>query len=158
MNLTWHKAGNSDLGVLAEWNHQLIHDEGHRNPMSVEELEVRMQKWLVSEHTAIIFSDVDPVAFALFKTEDSSVHLRQLFVRRDRRSDGIGRAMVSILREQIWDREARITVEVLSTNPSAVAFYRSVGFCDYCLTMEINPQPNNEPIQSLRPTTENRRG
>ena len=26
-------ATDSDLDLLAEWNHQLIRDEGHRNPM-----------------------------------------------------------------------------------------------------------------------------
>ena len=35
MNLTWHEASESDLPLLANWNHQLIQDERHRNPMNV---------------------------------------------------------------------------------------------------------------------------
>ncbi len=142
MKLTWREASNSDLGLLAEWNHQLIRDEGHRNPMTVEELAARMQKWLTGEYRAVVFLDFEPIAYALFKTEDESVYLRQLFVRRDRRSAGIGRAAISILREQIWSPEARLTVDILSGNPRAISFYRSVGYRDYCLRMEI--EPNNK--------------
>jgi len=36
--LAWRYASSADLGLLAEWNHQLIRDEGHRNPMTVEQL------------------------------------------------------------------------------------------------------------------------
>ncbi len=140
MNLTWREASTGDLGLLAEWNHQLIRDEGHRNPMTVEELAARMQTWLAGEYRAVVFSDADPVAYALFKTEERSVYLRQLFVRRDRRSAGIGRAAISILREQIWSPDVRLTVDVLSVNPRAIAFYRSVGYRDYCLAMEIEAQ------------------
>ena len=38
-------AAASDLGLLADWNHQLIRDEGHRNPMAVPELRDRMKRW-----------------------------------------------------------------------------------------------------------------
>jgi len=147
MKLTWREASGTDLGLLAEWNHQLTRDEGHRNPMTVEELTARMQKWLAGEYRAVIFSDAEPVAYALFKTEKESIYLRQLFVRRDRRSAGIGRAAISILREQIWGHETRLTVDVLSVNPRAIAFYRSVGYRDYCLAMEIEPQTKKEPNQ-----------
>lgn len=137
MNLTWREASDSDLGLLAEWNHQLIRDEGHRNAMTVDELGARMKKWLAGEYRAFVFSIEDPVAYALFKPDADSIYLRQLFVRRDRRSAGIGRAAYSILRDRIWPRQVRLTVDVLCENQRAIAFYRSVGYRDYCLTMEI---------------------
>ena len=140
MKLTWREAYNSDLNLLAEWNHQLIRDEGHRNPMTVEELAERMKEWLKGEYRAVVFSEADPVAYALFKTEKKSIYLRQLFMRRDRRSAGIGRETISILRGQIWSPEVRLTVDVLCANPRAIAFYRAVGFHDYCLAMELGPQ------------------
>lgn len=139
MKLLWREVKDSDLGRLAEWNHQLIRDEGHRNTMSVAELADRMEKWLQGEYRAIIFSDDEPVAYALFKMEDSLIYLRQLFVRRDRRRGGIGRAAFRILRHDIWPSDVRLTVEVLCQNTGAVAFWRSVGYRDYCLTLEIMP-------------------
>ena len=46
MNLNWRFATAEDAGMLAEWNWLLIRAEGHRNPMTVAELTVRMRDWL----------------------------------------------------------------------------------------------------------------
>src|SRR3954471_20263764 len=113
MNLTWRAASIADLGLLAEWNHQLIQDEGHRNPMSVAELAERMQQWLQSDYQGVLFSSDEPVAYALYRMEEKLVYLRQFFVRRDRRRTGIGRAACSMLQEQIWPPDVRLTVDVL---------------------------------------------
>jgi GNAT superfamily N-acetyltransferase len=139
MKLSWHEASDADLGLLAEWNHQLIRDEGHRNPMTVPELADRMKKWLQGEYRAVIFSEAEPIAYALFREGDAETYLRQLFVRRDRRRGGVGRSAVEILRKDIWRPGIRLTVDVLCANEAAIAFWRSVGYRDYCLTMEIVP-------------------
>jgi GNAT superfamily N-acetyltransferase len=139
MKLTWREATDSDLGLLAEWNHQLIRDEGHRNPMTVTQLAERMKAWLAGEYRAVLFSDTEPVGYALFRKEKELIYLRQFFVRRERRRNGIGREAFSMLREQIWPRGMRLTVDVLCQNQGGVAFWRSVGYRDYCLTLEIVP-------------------
>ena len=138
--LSWRAATVADIALLAEWNHQLIRDEGHRNQMTPAELAVRLREWLQSEYQAVVFSDPDPVAYALFKHDASSIHLRQLFVRRDRRRGGVGRAAVSLLRREIWRPDVRLTVDVLCHNTAAVAFWRSAGYRDYSLTLEIMPE------------------
>jgi GNAT superfamily N-acetyltransferase len=137
--LEWRYATTADVPLLAEWNHQLIRDEGHRNAMNVEQLAQRMQGWLGHEYQAAIFSTDEPIAYALFRCEPGFIYLRQLFVRRDRRRLGIGRAAVSVLRRQIWPQNVRLTVDVLCHNEGGVAFWRSVGYRDYALTLEIMP-------------------
>ena len=139
MNLAWRDATDSDLALLAEWNHQLIRDEGHRNPMTVPELAERMHDWLRGDYRAVVFFDSEPIAYALFKTEAASVYLRQFFVRRDRRRTGVGRAAFAILCRDIWPHDVRLTVDVLCRNEAAIAFWRSLGYRDYCLTLEIMP-------------------
>ena len=139
MKLSWREASAADLGLLAEWNHQLIRDEGHRNPMTVEQLAARMQQWLQGEYRAVLFTLEEPVGYALFKQDAELIYLRQFFVRRDRRRAGLGRAAFLILREQVWPRDLRLTVDVLCQNQGGVAFWRSVGYRDYCLTLEIRP-------------------
>lgn len=139
MKLAWRCASDADLGLLAEWNHQLIRDEGHRNPMSVVQLAERLKGWLHSEYQAVIFSSDEPVAYALFKKEQELIYLRQLFVRRDRRRSGIGREAFGTLQREIWPSGLRLTVEVLCQNHSAIAFWRSCGYRDYSLTLEIMP-------------------
>lgn len=139
MKITWRHASDADLALLAEWNHQLIRDEGHRNPMTIEELADRMKKWLQGEYEAVLFSDSEPIGYALFKKEDSFIYLRQFFVRRDRRRIGIGRMAFDHLRRDIWPPGVRLTVDVLCQNTSGIAFWRSVGYRDYCLSLEILP-------------------
>ena len=136
-------ANANDCALLAELNHQLIRDEGHRNKMTVSELEQRMKDWLASEYAGMIFEmDGQIVAYALYREQPVEINLRQLFVVRNRRRKGIGREAVNILRSKIWPKNKRLTVEVLVRNETAVAFWRAVGCADYCLTLEILPVTN----------------
>ena len=108
--------------------------------MSVEQLSERMKKWLQGDYHAVLFSNDEPVGYALFKEEEDQVYLRQFFVRRDRRRSGFGRAAFEILRREIWPTGVRLTVDVLCRNVGGVAFGRRVGYRDYCLTLEIMPE------------------
>ena len=141
-----HRFGTeSDLDLLAEWNHQLIRDEGHRNSMSICQLRERMKMLLEGEYKAVIFDiSSEPVAYALYKRDGQEIFLRQLFVKRRHRRQGIGKQAVGILRKRIWPLDKRLTVEVLTANEPAVAFWRSVGYADYCLTLEIMPKETGE--------------
>jgi len=56
--MQYRNAEPADCAMLAELNHQLIQDEGHRNQMSVAELEQRMRGWLVGEYAALILRSV----------------------------------------------------------------------------------------------------
>lgn len=139
--MQYRSATNDDLDVLAEWNHQLIHDEGHRNPMALAELRERMRGWLAGEYRAVVFLDKgQAVAYALYRESENEVYLRQMLVSRDRRRRGIGRQAVEILRTRIWPSTKRLTVEVLTRNTAAVDFWRAVGYKDYSLTLEIIPK------------------
>jgi predicted acetyltransferase len=140
MQLTYRRATLGDCARLAELNHQLIRDEGHRNKMPVSQLEKRMQDWLSSEYAAIIFEVNQTImAYALYREQPEEIYLRQLFVNRDHRRQGIGRNAFEILRSKIWPPDKRLTVEVLVKNAAAVAFWRSLGYQDYALTLEILP-------------------
>ena len=139
--MTFRPATLEDCAVIAELNHQLIRDEGHRNRMTVAELEQRMRGWLAGEYRAVLFEDAgEVVAYTLFREQSEEIYLRQLFVVRHRRKQGIGRRAVEMLRSQVWPRSKRLTVDVLVGNEGGVAFWRQLGFTDYCLTLEILPE------------------
>jgi predicted acetyltransferase len=141
MQMTFRRATLDDCAVLAALNHQLIHDEGHHNPMTVQELEQRMKGWLASEYAAVLFeNDAEVVAYALYREEPEEIYLRQLFVVRNRRRQGLGRQAMEILRTQIWPKHKRLTVGVLVRNTAAIAFWRAAGYEDYSLTLEILPR------------------
>jgi predicted acetyltransferase len=140
MQIAFRRATVTDCALLAELNHQLICDEGHRNPMPVPELETRMKGWLASEYGAVLFeNEGEVVAYALYREQLEEIYLRQLFVVRSRRRQGMGRQALEILRSQIWPRPKRLTVEVLVQNTAALAFWRAMGYQDYSLTLEILP-------------------
>ena len=142
--LTWHFASDVDLPALARLNAQLIQDEGHPNLLGVEQLEARMREWLNDGYVAVVYRDGgNVVAYALYRPSDSgwegpagAIYLRQFFVARERRRQGIGRAAVEILRREILPPACRITLETLLPNTPAQQFWRSVGFRDYAIAFE----------------------
>ena len=138
--MTFRAAMPDDCPLLADLNHQLIRDEGHRNTMTIPQLEVRMQAWLAGEYRAVIFeAGGEVVAYALYREQAEEIYLRQLFVVRHRRRQAIGRQAFEILRTKIWPSTKRLTVEVLVANAGAMAFWRALGYVDYSLTLEILP-------------------
>jgi len=75
--ITFRPATLDDCPLLAELNHQLIQDEGHRNRMTLPELEQRMRCWLAGEYRAVIFEDGgDVVAYALYLEKPEEIYLR----------------------------------------------------------------------------------
>jgi GNAT superfamily N-acetyltransferase len=127
-----------DATALAPLNHALIRDEGHRNPMSVQELAQRMASWLAGEFQAVVFEDAGHlIGYALFRRESEHVYLRQFFVISEYRRRGVGRAAIEWLRQHAWGTDQRIRLDVLVGNRSGIAFWHAVGFRDYCLTLEL---------------------
>jgi ribosomal protein S18 acetylase RimI-like enzyme len=142
--MTFRPATLDDCALLASLNHQLIQDERHRNQMTASQLQQRMRGWLGGEYRAVIYEDGgEVVAYALFREMPEEIYLRQLFVARERRRQGVGRRAVEILRSRVWPPTKRLRVDVLVTNKSAIAFWRSVGYTDYSLTLEIPPCPDS---------------
>lgn len=141
MAFTSRVASAADAAVLGGFNHQLIADEGHRNPMTPPELAARMRGWLESgAYRGVLFEDGERVvAYALYRETDDEVYLRQFFVARDRRREGIGRRAITELFTRYWPRDKRRTVSVLVRNAAGVEFWRAMGYEDYDLTLEILP-------------------
>jgi GNAT superfamily N-acetyltransferase len=137
----YRHATTADAAVLAAMNRQLILDEGHRNSMTLAELEQRLAGWLAGEYRAVLFEDGgNAIGYVLFRREPEFVYLRQLFVRAEHRRRGVARTALAWLREHVWSDAPRIRIDVLLGNAGAIAFWRSVGFSDYCLTMEWEPR------------------
>lgn len=134
--MEYRAAGKGDLSLLAELNRQLIEDEGHPNPMSVGELEKRMRSWLGRTYTGVLFtSEGAVVGYALYRSDNAGIFLRQFFICRDARRKGNGRAAMDLLLERVWPSGAMVTLEALIANRPAIEFWRALGFEDYALTL-----------------------
>jgi GNAT superfamily N-acetyltransferase len=131
-------ARRRDCRLLAELNQQLIADEGHRNPMTIPQLETRMRNWLEEGYDAVLFErDVEVTAYALYRVDSEEIYLRHFFVVRHLRRQGIGREAMGLLRDSVWPSAPRLIVSVLMHNEAGLKFWRTMGFKDYCLTLEI---------------------
>ena len=71
--------------------------------------------------------------------EAEEIYLRHFFVSPEQRRQGIGREGFRILREEVWPENRRLSVAALCRNAPALAFWRKLGFVDYCLTLELEP-------------------
>ena len=147
-------AAVEDVPLLARMNRQLAEDEGHRNRIHTESwFEDRMRDFIHGNYRAILFEREERiVAYALFTDQTDNtdtIYLRQIFVERSCRRQGIGRDAIRILREEIWPAEKRITVGVLHSNRAAIEFYRAVGFRPYSIEMELHPAHTAKPGRAV---------
>ncbi len=137
MDVRYRAATSLDASVLAPMNAQLIRDEGHRNSMTMPQLTERMSEWLKTEYRAFLFElEGKTIGYALYRVEPEYIYLRQLFVQPEMRRRGIARRALEWLRHNAWGARPRVRIDVLVGNHSAIEFWRSVGFTDYCVTME----------------------
>lgn len=137
MDVRYRAASVADASAIAPMNAQLIRDEGHRNSMTVPQLAARMAEWLKSDYQAHLFElDSKAIGYALYRFEPDHTYLRQLFVAPEMRRRGVGRNALEWLRMNAWKDRPRVRIDVLVGNRSGIEFWRSVGFTDYCLTME----------------------
>jgi ribosomal protein S18 acetylase RimI-like enzyme len=137
------EATAEDLPLLAELNFQLIQDQGSSNPMSVSELQERMRKWLAGEYRAVIFEvESEPVAYGVFRSAEGDIHLRQFFVARGFRRQGVGRRAIGAFRKRFVPPGAALMLEVLVHNHIGLAFWRALGLQDHALSLRLPPAPD----------------
>ncbi len=136
--------------MLATLNLQLLQDENHRNRRTADVLETRMRNWLETPfYTAVLFErNREIVAYALYQDYPEYTYLRQFFVVRNYRRLGIGTAAIHLLRSHVWPPDRRLTVEVLINNTAGILFWRSVGYQDYLLGLEIAPLVKAAPASA----------
>lgn len=143
--MTLRPATTDDLPLLAAMNHRLIKDEGSRNPMTLAQLQERMAGWLAGNWQVSLFvlADSAIVGYAVYETrpdeyrpdEQRYVCLRQFFVEREYRGQGIGRRAFELL-TATFPPDAPVVLEVLARNPAGRRFWERVGFSDYAVTMK----------------------
>jgi GNAT superfamily N-acetyltransferase len=130
-------AVTNDIPILAQMNRQLIVEEKHRNNMTMPELVERMRGFLAGEYKAVVFEqDGKIVGHALYRRDPEWFYVRQFFVQPTHRRRGIARAAVQWMMKNSWQGSPRVRLDVLAWNPDGIAFWRAIGFTDYCISME----------------------
>ncbi len=146
--MNYRFATTADIPVLADMNRQLTEDENHRNRFKPELwFKKRMEQFLKGDYKALLFEKegrvVSYVLYLNHPDHEDTIYLRQIFVKREIRRRGIGREVMTILMNDIWPKEKRLTVGVLSHNEIARKFFEAVGYKEYSLELEIKPGERN---------------
>ncbi len=122
-------------------NQELIQDEGHRNKMTLPELEQRMSDFLQNEYDAVIASSgKNDIGYALYRQDPEWLYLRQIFIIKTMRRKGFGRRFIEWLKNDPWKDCKRIRTDVLVGNAVGIDFWKTVGFKEYCVTLEMESQ------------------
>jgi len=144
-DLTIEAAEPSQFDLLARMNKELIEDEGHRNPMNIDELRRRFERFVNEEgyRVDVVRWRDEIVGFATYRQVPDNaescgyhIHLRQFYISRDVRGCGLGRLAVESLMRTRFKVGERIFLNVLETNPGGRAFWTKAGFNPYDTTME----------------------
>lgn len=137
-DLDFRSATQDDVPWLAKMNQQLIRDEGHRNKMSLSDLEERMAKFLQNEYEAVIANlNQNDTGYALYRRDLEWLYLRQIFVIQNMRRKGVGCRMIEWLKNNPGKDYKIIRMDVLVNNPEGIHFWKAVGFKEYYVTMEL---------------------
>ena len=81
----YREARVTDIPIIAKMNKQLIVDENHSNPMGVNELEIRMGKWLKADYSAFVVELNNHIqGYCLFRDDGDYIYIRQLFIAHAR--------------------------------------------------------------------------
>lgn len=136
MKTDYKKADKRDIDILASMNKKLIEDEGHSNPMTINDLAIRMEGFLNGEYEAyLILHESIPSGYCLFRDDGDYIYVRQLYIERNLRKQELGSSIIKYLRNRCWVNR-KIRVEVLCHNKNGLDFWRRIGFKDYCITMQ----------------------
>lgn len=136
-------ASDAELHMLAVWTRELHEDEGSK-PMDVPLVERRLREWLnAGSARAVIFAlDRRPVGYALVLQQAATpylpakTYLRQFFIARDDRGQGLGKLAFALLEREIFASGQAICLEAKWTNPRAQAFWKKMGFVEQDITYE----------------------
>ncbi len=133
-------ATQKDIPRLAELNHQLQEDERTPRLMSQIELVDRLTGWLDGDYKAVLFEHLmEPVAYALYRTTEDGLYIRQFYVFRSRRRQGIGRRAIGLFRNQIVEENQALYLEAFTHNDRAIAFWKALGFREHTISFRLEP-------------------
>ena len=125
-----------DIDSLAILNKFLIEDEKHPNPMNTEQLTQRMSGWLQGEYDSYLVKIDDRIAaYCLYRDDGQYYYLRQLYVDRSFRRQGIATQLLDWMYANIW-ADKTVILDVLIHNHIAILFYEKYGFKIQVLRME----------------------
>lgn len=143
--VTIHPHAPTDFPLLARMNRELADDEGHRNAMTIPELEDRFRRFVDEDGFSVDLFRINDeiVGYATYRREPDPadlkghrVYLRQFYIVRHYRREGLGQVAFHALAAARFRPGERIILEAIDNNPGGRAFWLRVGFTSYSTILE----------------------
>lgn len=133
------KAKSTDVDLLTRLNRQLDEDEPHPYPLPLSALTERMARWInTGDYEVLLFRAGDQlIGYAAWRADEFGTDLRHLFICRDRRRQGWGRAAMQRLCRDVFPKDRPVNIDAVVGNESGIAFWRAIGFQDFSIGMEL---------------------
>ncbi|MBZ6076325.1 GNAT family N-acetyltransferase [Microvirga puerhi] len=133
-----------DFELLGRMNRELIEDQAHRNPMTIDQLRDRFKRLVADGWKVDLFEvDGEVIGYAVHRYEPDPaeprgerVFLRQFFIARHRRRGGAGSVALKELMRARFQAGDRIYLDVIEANPGGKMFWTRTGFVPYATIME----------------------
>ena len=123
--------------ILPERNRSQIRDTLHRHAVTGGAFVARAAGDIVGFVTFEYASDA-------FETDVERGVVQNLYVRPERRNDGIGRALLERAERELTENGVDVvTVEAMAANEAARRFYRRQGYDPHRITLEKRPEDEN---------------
>jgi GNAT superfamily N-acetyltransferase len=134
------RATKADVPLLAALNLELYEDELHPYPLELAALTERMVRWVAGEYSVVLFRRGLRVAgYAVWRDEEFGAYLRQFFICRDQRRQGLGRAAMKLLCQSEFPNGRPLHLEASVWNTGAIAFWHALGLRDFGLSLVLKP-------------------
>ena len=152
MGVVIRQATMSDVPLLAQMNDRLVVDQGSRNPFSMTELEQRFNGWLQAGtwQVDVFLEREQVVGYAVYQQrgdyyypDQQVVYVRQFYIEREYRGQGLGRAAFHLLRQSRFPEGFPVALDVVSANPAGQQFWSKLGFSPYFTAMK---RPGSESL------------
>jgi putative acetyltransferase len=117
-----------DLQLLSHLYEELREDEQADNVMTQREIETQMKGFLQGNTYQIYLLEDNgaSLGYAMVDMTRNPYYLRHLFIRRDKRNQGLGKRLIFMLLDLLAING--IDIEVLVWNEKAIKFYQAMGF------------------------------
>lgn len=145
MTVVIQQAKLSDVPLLAQMNDRLVVDQGSLNPFSMAELEQRFNEWLQTGtwQVDVVLEREQVVGYAVYQQREDYyypdqrvVYVRQFYIEREYRGQGVGRAAFQALRQSRFPKGFPVALDVVATNPAGQHFWSKLGFSPYFVAMK----------------------
>ena len=134
------QATTADIPLLAALNRELYEDERHPYPLELPALTERMARWVAGEYRVALFRrGAHAAGYAVWRDEEFGAYLRQFFICRDQRRQGLGRAAMKLLCHDEFPDGRPLHLEASVWNTGAIAFWHALGLQDFGLSLVLKP-------------------